>query len=169
MKYTRKCFTAMLGHLSFWSAETDSCSIFNIHSYLSDLIPLAWIPSFPCYGNHNCNLVLFGLQKSYTGGDNQLNKRLLFIPFVKPFVIIANNLFSGFIKQWDIYSASIWIVTGLPLLILPIIRISEFTFPILYPTPLSDARSVPSTEEVRIQCYFYTVAPITQPTLQTSE
>lgn len=59
-------------------------------------IPLAWIPSLATViitATWSC--VIF--KKSYTGGNNQLNKRILSIPLVMPIVIIATNLFAGFI------------------------------------------------------------------------
>ena len=59
-------------------------------------IPLAWIPSLITViitATWSCMI----FKKSYTGGNDQLNKRILSIPLVMPFVIIATNLFAGFI------------------------------------------------------------------------
>ena len=59
-------------------------------------LPLAWIPSIiTVFVTATWSFVIF--KKSYTGGDDQLNKRILSIPIIMPTVIITTNLFAGFL------------------------------------------------------------------------
>ena len=59
-------------------------------------LPLAWIPSLiTVIITATWSCVIF--RKSYTGGNDQLNKRMLSIPLIMPIVIIATNGFAGFI------------------------------------------------------------------------
>ena len=59
-------------------------------------LPLAWIPSLiTVIITATWSCVIF--KKSYTGGNDQLNKRMLSIPLIMPIVIIATNGFAGFI------------------------------------------------------------------------
>lgn len=56
-------------------------------------LPLAWIPSLiTVVITATWSCVIF--KKSYTGGNDQLNRRILSIPFVMPAVVIVTNLFS---------------------------------------------------------------------------
>ena len=83
--------------LSDQQKQTLAVSSAFIFVFLS-FIPFAWIPSLVIViitATWSC--VIF--KKSYTGGDDQLNKRILSIPLVMPIVIMGNNLFSGFIVR----------------------------------------------------------------------
>ena len=81
--------------LSDQQEQTLAVSSAFIPVFLS-FIPLAWIPSLITVilaATWSCAI----FKKSYTGGDDQLNKRILSIPLVMPIVIIVTNLFAGFI------------------------------------------------------------------------
>ena len=52
---------------------------------------LAWVPSLIIVSiTATWSYLIF--KKSYTGGDDQLNRRILSIPFIMPTVVIATNL-----------------------------------------------------------------------------
>ena len=83
--------------LSDQQKQTLTVSSAFIPVFLSFIL-LAWIPSLVTViltATWSCAI----FKKSYTGGDDQLNKKILSIPLVMPIVIIANNLFAGFIVR----------------------------------------------------------------------
>ena len=75
--------------------QTISVSSAFVPVFLS-FLPLAWIPSLiTVFVTATWSCVVF--KKSYTGGDDQLNKKILSIPIIIPIVIITINLFAGFL------------------------------------------------------------------------
>ena len=75
--------------------QTNLLSSAFVPVFLS-FLPLAWIPSLiTVFITATWSFVVF--KKNYTGGDDQLNKRILSIPVIMPIVIIATNLFAGFL------------------------------------------------------------------------